>query len=409
MRLYIDGAWFDLTKWASSHPGGETILKRFDGKDATDAFFALHSKAACARLVKMKNVQPAHIRDLPAPIGSEGTALDKAYRELRERLEKEGWFQRSFVAELRLLFTVLALAVVGSCLAWQYPLLSALLLGLSMQQAGWLGHDMTHSRNDSYCDLVGPWMSAILAGLDNLWWSEKHNTHHVLTNHVGADPDIENRPFLFLWAPPKALDNVIRPFQHVYCVFLYCFLYVSWRIQSLQTIWARRDMLALIRMSLGYIWLLCLPWHVSGLAILIGGFLVAIVVTLNHESEDMKTKFETSFVRNQFETTCDVVCPDPITNWLFGGMQYQLEHHLFPSLPRYKYHRLVPVLRSWAKEHGIEYRSGSLSTMLRQHFSTLKLVAQLSSTEASLDAMSEFTRDGLRQSSYIGTWKQPSQ
>ena len=392
MRLYIDGSWLDLTKWASTHPGGDTILRRFDNKDCTDAFFALHSKDAIARLHKLKNAQPESVRSLPAPNGAEGTSLDKAYRDLRDRLEKEGWFQRSFMQESLKLITVLALAAMGSCLAWQQPVLAAILLGLAMQQAGWLGHDMSHARNNAYCDRVGPWLSAIAAGFDEQWWSEKHNTHHVLTNHVGADPDIENRPFLFLWAPPKALDAVFRPFQHIYFLVLYFLLYASWRIQSLQTIWARKDWPALARIALGYSWLIYLPLHVSAMAILIGGFLVAIVVTLSHESEDMKTEYETSFVRNQFETTRDIVCPDPVTEWLFGGMQYQLEHHLFPSLPRYKYWKLAPIARQWAAENGIEYRAAGLCDMMRMHINTLKSVGQLPSSESSLDALSEFTK-----------------
>ncbi|XP_065178893.1 delta(6)-fatty-acid desaturase fat-3-like [Sycon ciliatum] len=390
MRLYIDGAWLDLSKWGPSHPGGEKILKRFDGKDATDAFFALHSKDACKRLTKLQAAQSVAVKAMPVPRGAECSDLDKAYHELRDRLEREGWFERSFLHEFRLISTIAVLVIVGTCLAWQCPVLSAVLLGLAMQQSGWLGHDMCHSRNSAYCDKVGPWLSAVVAGLDDGWWSEKHNTHHVLTNHVGIDPDIDNRPFLFLWAPPKSMDTAMRPFQHIYFLMLYSLLYVSWRIQSVQRIWAGGDKFEMARMSINYIWLLCLPLSVSIMSILISGFLVAIVVTLSHESEDMKTSHEPSFVKNQFETTRDIVCPDPVTEWLFGGMQYQLEHHLFPTLPRYKYWRLVPVVRRWAKDNGIEYRADGLWGMLCMHVNTLKSVGSTPASDKSLDALSDW-------------------
>jgi fatty acid desaturase len=125
----------------------------------------------------------------------------------------------------------------------------------------------------------------------------------------------------------------------LYFLPLYSFLYVSWRTQSIQWAWAHRDYETLIFTILpSYIWLACLPLSVSIGSILIGGLLVALVVTLSHESEDILFDRETCFTANQFQCTRDIVCPDPITEYLFGGMQYQLEHHLFPFMPRYKNH-----------------------------------------------------------------------
>jgi fatty acid desaturase len=195
----------------------------------------------------------------------------------------------------------------------------------------------------SYSSKTSRYVSGWINGFDRNWWSEKHNHHHVLTNHVTLDPDIHNQPFLFLWAPPKAVDHHLRRYQHYYFLPLYCFLYVSWRTQSFQFAWAHRDYKTLIFSLLpSYIWLLSLPLAVSVGSMLLGGLLVALVVTLSHESEEMLFEREPSYTINQLKCTRDIVCPDPITEYLFGGMQYQLEHHLFPTLPRYKY----PQVRS---------------------------------------------------------------
>ena len=67
---------------------------------------------------------------------------------------------------------------------------------------------------------------------------------------------------------------------------------------------------------------------------------MSIVVTLSHESEEIVTDRIPSYAENQFVCTKNIECPDWFTEYLFGGMQYQLEHHLFPTLPRYK-HRYV--------------------------------------------------------------------
>lgn len=108
-------------------------------------------------------------------------------------------------------------------------------------------------------------------------------------------------------------------------------------------------------------------------SLLLGGFFVAIVVTLSHESEEMWKvgDREPSFVKNQFASTSDIITPDPISEYFFGGMQYQLIHHLVPTLPRYYYRQLVPVITKFAKDHGLEYKRGSLKSMYAQHIATL--------------------------------------
>jgi fatty acid desaturase len=58
-------------------------------------------------------------------------------------------------------------------------------------------------------------------------------------------------------------------------------------------------------------------------------------------------------------------------------MQYQLEHHLFPTIPRYKYRQLAPLVRQWAGEQGLEYKADKLTDMLALHWSTLKRASQL--------------------------------
>eukprot|EP00052_Salpingoeca_macrocollata_P032966 m.6931 g.6931 ORF g.6931 m.6931 type:complete len:377 (+) comp4495_c0_seq1:53-1183(+) len=375
MKISIDGEWYELDKWAPYHPGGEQILSRFDGADATDHFYSLHSEKAIAQLKKMR---PVDIKEMPpAP-----TKYDLAFRELKAKLEADGWYHRSMALELALLLPVVAGVVWGTMYATTYPLLSIVVLGVAMQQAGWLGHDMTHARNSTYNDTLLRYVSGWINGFNRDWWSDKHNTHHVLTNHIGIDPDIHNQPFLFLWAPPKSVDHHLRKYQHLYFLPLYALLYVSWRSQSLQWAWARRDYKMLLFTLLpGYLWLASLPLVVSAGAVLLGGLLVALVVTMSHESEEMLTSREPSFVRNQFDTTRDILCSEPITEYLCGGMQYQLEHHLFPTMPRYYYPKIRPIVQDWAREVGLEYKSASVLGIARQHYATLRHNASVAAVE----------------------------
>ena len=90
--------------------------------------------------------------------------------------------------------------------------------------------------------------------------------------------------------------------------------YASWRLQSLQ--WALRHgnylRLACIMVP-SYAWLAWLPLGVALGSVLLGGWLVALVVTLSHEAEEMMDEREPSYVRMQFRGTRDVLCKDPIT------------------------------------------------------------------------------------------------
>merc|ERR1719231_1602316 len=113
-----------------------------------------------------------------------------------------------------------------------------------------------------------------IAGFDRDWWSNKHNTHHILTNHVGGDPDIDMMPILFLMAPSKALDHHARRYQHIYAWPLYSLLYAAWRMSSLeQTIKSKNWKRLVFDLAPSYIWLSLLPLSVAVGSILLSGFL----------------------------------------------------------------------------------------------------------------------------------------
>jgi fatty acid desaturase len=204
----------------------------------------------------------------------------------------------------------------------------------------------------------------------------------VLTNHVGLDPDVDLMPFIFLQAPTPAVESHLRKFQHYYAWPLYSLLYVSWRFGSLQRAIDDRDWTKLVWLSFGYLWLAYLPFAVSVGSVLLGGLLVALVVTQSHEMEEMRLDDKPSnFAMTQFDGTRDIVCPDPITEYLFGGMQYQLTHHLFPTLPRYKYAKLQPLVIKWAEDNGIVYKRSGLVEVFSDHYAMLKANAKVACEE----------------------------
>jgi len=371
LNLFIDGQWYDLTQWQKLHPGGSEILQNLNGKDATDAFFSLHSSEAVKRLSRLKPSSSLHLQSSLPSI--EPTKLTLSFRQLRRKLIHDGFFNRSIGWELFYHFSVYFLCALGTfChLYWGYNLLAILIIGFGMQQAGWIGHDYAHGRGTWM-----RWLCQTLTGSINAfsptWWSHKHNTHHVYTNNLGIDTDVANDPVFHLFLPSEDKDVWCRAYQHWYYIPVYSLLYLSWRWQSLQHSYATSKYLELLFMTLNYIWLFILGWQVALGSILVGGLLVAIIVTATHQSEEMLIDSDYPFVETQFLTTCDARCDNFFMEWLWGGMQYQLEHHLFPTMPKYKYVQVRPILEKWAKENGIEYRCESVWSIWHRNYLTLK-------------------------------------
>ncbi|CAK9036509.1 Delta(6)-fatty-acid desaturase fat-3 (FAT-3) (Delta(6)-fatty-acid desaturase) (Ceeld6) (Fatty acid desaturase 3) [Durusdinium trenchii] len=194
-------------------------------------------------------------------------------------------------------------------------------------------------------------MGPLCAGMSPLWWSDKHNKHHALTNEIGVDEDIATDPVLFVRAPDPKNDSWHRRIQHLTA-------FVIWRMDSIKVLWKElrkkkpRKGAVTETVLLAAHWSLVfalIPWHIIPAYILLSGLITAIITTATHQSEEMFEDFNPDFVDNQFRSTRDATVRNPFGKWLWGGMQYQLEHHLFPSMPRSKYPALQPILKKFAE------------------------------------------------------------
>jgi len=370
LTIRINDKWVNIEAWKKVHPGGSLTLERFRSNDATDAFFSLHSKEAIQKFTRMKSTDPPKSQSVITP-----SAATLAFRKFKQQLEEEGWFNRNWAWDFFYVSLITFMAIFGTLISYEYPIIASILIGLSMQQAGWMGHDYVHGRGRVSC-LLGRLIGGGFNGFSSTWWSNKHNTHHIHTNQMGVDEDIANDPILHLWIPAKDKEFFLRPYQHFYYHLVYSFLYVSWRIQSLQWSFTKGYWSEIFIISMNYIWLMYLPLFVSFFSILIGGWLVAEIVTATHQSEDILDGQSFSFIEDQLRTTRDVELGNFFLNWLWGGMQFQVIHHLFPTMPKYRYSSMVPKVREFTKANGLEYRSSSTLEILKMNYDTMKKFAQ---------------------------------
>ncbi|CAJ1038845.1 putative Cytochrome b5-like Heme/Steroid binding domain/Fatty acid desaturase [Leishmania shawi] len=367
--IRIDDNWYDCTSWRNSHPGGAQMCDEFHGKDATDAFYSLHSVEAIQKLKRMK---PLPLKEGDGPRDQVSLNFEKLVQQLRS----EGWFERRWIIDFsRNIIPVIVLYVVGTYLSYSRPFMAVILIGLGMQQGGWLAHDFTHARG-RFARFLATTLGGMLNAFSVEWWSNKHNTHHIFVNRKGMDADIHNEPALFLWVPDVSEDFACRRYQHTFYLAAYSLLYVSWRMQSLRFAVSSGNRLELSMMALNYLWLALLPWKVSLGSVLLGGFCVAVVVTANHQTEEMIEHDEPyNYVVDQHRATCGVHCSNPFFEWFFGGMQYQLEHHLFPMVPRYRYPKLRRILRKFAEDNGLPFHVEGVWKITKMNFDVLYRVA----------------------------------
>lgn len=113
-------------------------------------------------------------------------------------------------------------------------------------------------------------------------------------------------------------------------------------------------------------------------AIFVSGLISALIVTPTHQSEAMFEDYQPDFVTAQYMSTRNAVTTNAFSEWIWGGMQYQLEHHLFPSMPRNKYPMLRERLMQFATDNNIPggYRESNEWEILKMNWDLYKTVAE---------------------------------
>mmetsp|Transcript_106878 Transcript_106878/g.312446 ORF Transcript_106878/g.312446 Transcript_106878/m.312446 type:complete len:496 (-) Transcript_106878:73-1560(-) len=379
----VDGIWYDLAGWKRRHPAGVHFIEYYEGRDATEAIHAFHSRRARRLLDVLPRLSPAAAAEMDraVPPASEVT---QSFRSLRDGLEQEGWWDRDLWQEATWLCIWGALFFGGLVIA-MIPVwgayLSILPLTLAAVQGAWLGHDYAHGA-DGFCKSMRLF-APLAVGLSPSWWSDKHNNHHALTNQMGADLDLSMPP-LYLWPPHPEDDSPLRQTQHYWFCLGCMSVFFSWRVRSLasaaegvrrQRPGARSELAALLLHWV--VLLLALPFPVICSFIALAGLICGTILTTSHLNEDLHIDFQHDWVSAQFRSTRGAVTRCGFTEWLWGGMQYHLEHHLFPTMPRSRYPQLAPILKDFALENGIPggYRADDEVDMVARTWEHLRDVA----------------------------------
>lgn len=244
-------------------------------------------------------------------------------------------------------------------------------------------------------------------GASAIMWHMKHNIiHHTYTNIEGVDDDIEAGPLLRFHAGNKKLK--IHHFQHYYFWFLYCLLHITWvfytdfkkyftqkignvPIKKMSTwkhftFWFAKAVYLFLFVALPIYLLGFVTWFIGFLIIsLVTGFLLSIVFQLAHTVEqtdfplpaEPSGKIENEWAIHQVVTTANFATDNKIISWLVGGLNFQIEHHLFPKISHVHYPAISKIIKQACKEHGIRYNEfRKMREAIISHFYYMRRLGQ---------------------------------
>lgn len=239
-------------------------------------------------------------------------------------------------------------------------------------------------------------------------WRYQHNTlHHGYTNIEGHDEDIAP-PELLRLSPHRPLKKIHR-YQYLYAWFFYSLMTISWiivkdfrRLQKYKAMGVKlsgkrtyRSLLVdlIISKVLYYTMFLVVPlltvpvawyWVVVGFLLMhfVGGLVLAaifqtahVVPTSEYPLPDENDEMDYNWAAHQLYTTCNFAPKNRVFTWLVGGLNHQVEHHLFPNISHIHYRNLSPIVQQKAKEFGMPYHvNKTFFGALGQHARMLKLL-----------------------------------
>jgi linoleoyl-CoA desaturase len=330
--------------------------------------------------------------------------VDEYFRTTGKR-QRDCWQMYLKTAILLAIFAASYVLLVFVAQTWWQAWPLTILLGLGAAGIGFnIQHDGGHQAYSNR-----PWVNKLMAmsldllGGSSYVWARKHNSiHHSYANITGHDDDINIGVFGRL--SPYQKRRTFHRFQHLYLWALYGFLPIKWQIyddfRDLITgrigehRFARPKGWNLVTFILGKVVFFSLalvvpllfhPWWVVLLfyaaASWVQGVALSVVFQLAHCVEEAafpmprqdNGRMESAWALHQVETTVDFARRNQLLSWLIGGLNFQIEHHLFPRICHVNYPALSKVVKDTCREYAVKYTEHpTFRAGLASHFRWLR-------------------------------------
>uniref|UniRef100_A0A4W6DY23 acyl-CoA (8-3)-desaturase n=1 Tax=Lates calcarifer TaxID=8187 RepID=A0A4W6DY23_LATCA len=327
--LVIDRKVYNITQWAKRHPGGFRVISHYAGEDATEAFTAFHPDLTFVR----KFLKPLLIGELAATEPSQ------------DRNKNAGWLQHDF------------------------------------------GH-LSVFKKSRWNHLLHKFIIGHLKGASANWWNHRHFQHHAKPNIFRKDPDV-NMLSVFVVGTTQPVEYGIKkikhmPYNHQHQYFFLVgpplLIPVFFHIQIMHTMISRHDWVDLVwSMSYYLRYFSCyIPLYglFGSLALIsfvrfLESHWFVWVTQMNHLPMDIDHEKHQDWLTMQLQATCNIE-QSFFNDWFSGHLNFQIEHHLFPTMPRHNYHLVAPQVRALCEKHGIPYQMKTLRQGLVDIVKSLK-------------------------------------
>ncbi|KAB0371923.1 hypothetical protein FD755_016861 [Muntiacus reevesi] len=367
--LVIDRKVYNITKWSSRHPGSQRVTGHYAGEDAMDAFLAFHRNLDFVR----KFMKPLLIGELAAEEPSQDRGknfqITEDFQALRKTAEDVNLFKSNQFFFLLHVAHIISMESIGWCTifyfgnSWIPTIITAFLLATSQAQAGWLQQEYDHLSvyKSMWNHIVHKFIIGHLKGASANWWNHRHFQHHTKRWHPIADgkkklkclPDNHQHEYFFLIGPPLLIP-----------------LYLHYQTIMTRSYYTR-------------FFITCITFYGVLGAILFLSFIRFLeshwfvwVTQMNRIVMEIDREPYRDWFSSQLAATCNVE-QSFFNDWLSGHLNFQIKHHLSPTMPWHNLHKIAPLVRSLCAKHGIEYQEKPLLWALQDIIGSLRKSGQL--------------------------------
>ncbi|MCO5268243.1 MAG: acyl-CoA desaturase [Brumimicrobium sp.] len=310
-----------------------------------------------------------------------------AYFKLNNKKKSGDWrlFHKSIVLMCALIAIYFTL-IFGTLPTWVNIILCVVLgfvfafIGFNMMHDG--GHDC-YSNKKWLNSIMG--YSLNLMGGSTYYWKIKHNIiHHTFTNIEGFDDDIDIKPFIRTNHEQKRY--FFHKFQHVYALILYSITYLFWvayndftkyftgkiaqkkvakmKLKNHIGFWATKLVYVTLFILIP---LYMVGWKhaLVGYFIMAGvtGIVISVIFQLAHVVEEVNfpipetdsLKIKENWFVHQLQTTANLATKNKVLSWMIGGLNFQVEHHLFPRISHIHYPEINKIVKEVCVKYDISY------------------------------------------------------
>ncbi len=265
-------------------------------------------------------------------------------------------------------------------------------------------HDGAHGSFSKYTwvnKLAGS--SINFLGANVFMWSTKHNVvHHSFTNINEVDDDIDARPFLRLCDSQKRYG--IHKYQHIYAIAAYSLLYLYWvfftdyekyftkkvgnmpmakmKLTDHVSFWGFKALHLVLFLAIPIYFIGFWPWLIGFVIYgMFAGIVLSVVFQLAHTVEDTQfplpdeatNRIEDEWAIHQLKTTANFATNNKVISWFLGGLNFQIEHHLFPKVSHVHYPEISKIIKQVCQEYNIPYiEYPKMRVAFASHISHLK-------------------------------------